>query len=292
MVHSASTENEQPAGQPFTLCADDYGLSPAVSDGILQLLEAGRLSATGAMTSRPAWRRYAPALKPFGQRADLGVHLNLTCGAPLGAASALAPDGTLPTLPELMKLMLLSAAARADAAAEIERQLDAFEAGMGRAPDFIDGHQHVHALPGLRGIVLAIAARRYGGASRFYVRDPVDCWSALARRPAAAKAAVVASLAFGFGRRARRTGLRTNVGFSGFSAFDPRQDFADEFEHALISPGRAHLAMCHPGGVDDELRAADPVIETRPRERDYFASARFQEFCARRGLELARLRLQ
>ncbi|HUN11578.1 MAG TPA: ChbG/HpnK family deacetylase, partial [Rhabdaerophilum sp.] len=39
-----------PAPRPFVLCADDYGMTPAVSRGILRLIEAGRISATGAMT--------------------------------------------------------------------------------------------------------------------------------------------------------------------------------------------------------------------------------------------------
>ncbi len=40
---------------PFVLCADDYAMTPAVSRGILALLEAGRITATGAMTNRPSW---------------------------------------------------------------------------------------------------------------------------------------------------------------------------------------------------------------------------------------------
>jgi predicted glycoside hydrolase/deacetylase ChbG (UPF0249 family) len=37
---------------------------------------------------------------------------------------------------------------------EVHAQLSAFGRTVGRSPDFIDGHQHVHHLPGVRPIVL------------------------------------------------------------------------------------------------------------------------------------------
>ena len=41
------------------LCADDFGLADGVSQGIVELAQMGRLSATGAMTNMPGWRRAA-----------------------------------------------------------------------------------------------------------------------------------------------------------------------------------------------------------------------------------------
>ena len=45
--------------------------------------------------------------------------------------------------------------------AEVARQLDRFEAGLGFPPDHIDGHQHVHVLPGIRRALLTEVAQRY-----------------------------------------------------------------------------------------------------------------------------------
>lgn len=271
------------------LCADDYALSPAVSEGILELLSMGRLTTTGAMTNRPGWRALAGGLKPFIGRADLGVHLNLTCGKPLGPMPVAAPNGTLPPLGRLARLAILSAPARAEIAAEIGRQLDVFEAEMGALPDFVDGHQHAHALPGIGAALNGILMRRYGSRPDFYVRDPADRLAAILKRPAAGKALTVAALASGFGARARRTGLRTNHGFSGFSAFDPGGDYAAEFAAALLARGPAPLVMCHPGKIDDELRSADSVVETRPRELAFFASDRFLAACAAARARPARM---
>ncbi len=67
----------------FVLCADDFALTRGVSCSILDLLERGKLTATGAMTNRPHWQELAGELMAFSGQADLGVHLNLTCAQPL-----------------------------------------------------------------------------------------------------------------------------------------------------------------------------------------------------------------
>ena len=250
----------------FVLCADDFAMTDGVSRAILDLLAARRLSATGAMTNRPGWSGWARELAPHGVHADLGVHLNLTCASPLGTMPGLCPDGTLPALGTVIRAALVSARSRRELSGEIARQLDAFEQAMGRVPDFIDGHQHVHAMPGVRELVLAEMARRYI-TQRPYVRDPADSMAAIrARGVAVGKALVISGLAAGFGKAARALGFATNGGFAGVSPFDPARDFAADMARFLVRPGTRHLVMCHPGFVDDALLALDPVVGTRPLE--------------------------
>jgi len=268
------------------LCADDYGLSPAVSAGILEALAAGRLSATGAMTNRPDWRRAARDLAPLEGRASFGVHLNLTAGSPLGAAPNLAPHGSLPPLATYLRGRL-SREAVAETALQIARQFDAFEDAMGRAPDFIDGHQHVHVLEPVRSFVIEEAARR-GWAGRVWLRDSADRPDRiLRRRVETAKALGLAWFARGFARDAARAGFATNEGFSGFSAFDARRDYAADFERYLAAPGARHLIMCHPGHVDDELASVDPVTASRENELAFLLSSRFEDIMGRAGAALA-----
>ncbi|BCB20752.1 ChbG/HpnK family deacetylase [Bosea sp. ANAM02] len=256
----------------FILCADDFALTDGASRAILDLLQRGKLTATGAMTNRPHWRRLAPELRPFADKADLGLHLNLTCAAPLSAMPRLAPGGTLPDLKEVARAAATSPAVRKEIAAEITRQLDAFEEALGRPPDFVDGHQHVHVLPGVRRALLDILVRRYPAGS-LYVRDPADSAAAIrARGVAVAKALVIAGLATGFRGAALKRGLRVNRGFSGVAPFDPQRDFGADLARFLIQPGPCHLVMCHPGFVDDELATLDPVIATRPVEHAAIAA--------------------
>lgn len=267
------------------LCADDFAMTAGVSGAILDLIDAGRLTATGAMTNRPHWNRLARDLAARGAVADLGVHLNLTAGAPLGAMPVVAPGGTLPPLGRLAKAALLSAQARAEIAAELGRQLDAFEQEAGRQPDFIDGHQHAHVLPGVRGALLAEIAARYPRGS-VYVRDPADSPLAIAARGVAAgKALTVAALSFGFGRGARGLGIPTNDSFAGFSPFDPARDFAADFARFLMAAKARHLVMVHPGAADDaELAGLDPVAATRPVERDFLAGPMLPQLLAGVGM--------
>lgn len=256
----------------FVLCADDFAMTEGVSRSILALLADGRLSATGAMTSRPHWRRLAGELAAFAPRADLGLHLNLTCAAPLGTMPIVAAGGTLPKLPDLARMALISGAARTEIAAEIARQCAAFEDALGRPPDFIDGHQHVHVLPGVRNAVIAAVASRYALGS-VYLRDPADSLSAIRERGVAVgKALVIAGLSLGFGGSARRAGIPVNRGFAGVAPFDPGRDFGSDLRRFLVRPGPAHLVMCHPGFIDDELARIDPVIATRPLEHAALAA--------------------
>jgi hypothetical protein len=256
----------------FVLCADDFALTEGVSRSILTLIEAGKLSAAGAMTNRPHWRSFAAAFGALGERADLGLHLNLTCAAPLGGMPRLAPGGEFPALRDLARAAATSPVARREIAAEIARQLDAFEDRLGRPPDFIDGHQHVHVLPGVRRSLLDAVMARYA-AGRVYLRDPADSVAAIrARDVAVGKALTIAALALGFRRAALRRGIPVNRGFSGVAPFDPGRDFAADLQRFLLRPGPAHLVMCHPGFVDDELARLDPVIATRPIEHAALAA--------------------
>lgn len=252
----------------FVLCADDFALTDGVSRSILTLLEGGRLSAAGAMTNRPHWRAFAQDFADHGERADLGLHLNLTCAAPLGAMPGLAPGGVLPSLSTVARGALASAAIRREIGAEIARQLDAFEDALGRAPRFLDGHQHVHVLPGVRAAVLDALRTRYPVGS-VYLRDPSDSLRAIRTRGVGVgKALVISGLARGLRRAATARGIPLNRGFSGVSPFDPAREFGADLARFLIAPGPAHLVMCHPGFIDDELATLDPVIATRPLEHD------------------------
>jgi len=273
--------------RPFILCADDYALTEGVSRGILRLASQGRISATGVMANRPHWPRLAPELRALDGQVAIGLHLNLTLGPPLAPLAKLAPGGQLPGFGRLARLGLAGQLPAEEIAGEIASQLDAFAQAMGRLPDFVDGHQHVHVLRGVRGPLLSVLAAK-GLARHGWIRDPAERPAAIRRRRVAVpKALVIAGLAAGFGRAAHRAGFTTNAGFAGVSPFDPGRDFGSDFARFLLAPGARHLVMCHPGEIDDELRRIDPVVETRKRELDFFASERFGEACAAAGMRMA-----
>jgi chitin disaccharide deacetylase len=252
----------------LVLCADDYALTEGVARAIGELAAARRISAASALVTTRHWPAMAQRLVVHRGRIAVGLHLNFTLGAPLGAMPRFAPRGAFPKRIVVLARALSGLIPRREIGAEIERQLDAFERHLGFAPDHIDGHEHMHVLPGIRGCLFAAVARRYPGVKPL-IRDPSDSWSVIRARGATpGKAMAVAALASGFAAGATRRGIPTNRGFSGFSGFDVNEPYAQELERALREPGARHIVMCHPGHPDAELAAIDPVVERRRMEYD------------------------
>ena len=254
------------ADSMIVLCADDYALTQGVSRAIGELAAAKRLSATSVLVTSPNWPASAPRLCAHRGRLSVGLHLDLTLAGPLGPMPRLAPSARFPGLRGLVARALLGLLEAEELRAEIERQLDRFEQGIGAPPDHVDGHQHVHVLSGVRQVLLETLRRRYPDRPPL-VRDPSDRpGNILERGQAVAKSFAIGALALGFGRAAQSMGVPVNDTFAGVSNFDTAVPFADELDAALTRPGRLHLVMCHPGHADAELAALDPVVERRRME--------------------------
>ena len=274
---------------PFVLCADDFGIAPGVSHAICELIAAGRLSATSCMTSMPFWPEHARWLAPLQDKADIGLHLTLTDQRPLGPMPKLAPEGRLPSLGALLSRAFTGRLERAEIAAELARQYEAFVAAFGRDPDFIDGHQHVHVLPVVRSTVLDLL-RRHAGPRRPWLRschEPLQSILRLGVSPL--RAGVISVLARRLDRTARRLGIATNNGFRGVYDFSGDEPYGRLFERFVDGAAANLLVMCHPGQVDHHLRAVDTLTDQREVEFAYFMSESFAETLHARKLRLARL---
>lgn len=273
----------------FALCADDFALSPAVTRGILEALTAGRLTATSAMTTQANWPEAASAFRALAPKADLGLHFNLTLGGPLGAMQSFAPNGAFPAMNSIVPAAWRGGLPRQEIRDELRRQLDAFEQSYGAPPDYVDGHQHVHVLPGIADDLIAELSSR-GLAGKCWLRDSADRPRRIfARGRHWGKALTVAGLARGFRAKARAAGFTLNDGFSGFSDFDAKGDHAGDFASFLRAPGARPLIMCHPGHVDDELARLDPVTDSREAELAFLLSDNFSRQLDAAGARLARL---
>ena len=62
----------------LVLCADDFALSASVSEAIVRLAQARRISATSAMVLSPRWTEDAARLKTLRGQIDVGLHLDWT----------------------------------------------------------------------------------------------------------------------------------------------------------------------------------------------------------------------
>ena len=276
----------------FCLCADDFALTPGVSRGILEALEAGRVNATSVLTTRPYWPEGAKALRSFKAKADIGLHLNLTLGRPLGLMPQLAADGKLPNISTLVWASMNCTLPEAEIAQEITRQLDQFISRFGAWPDFVDGHQHVQILPQIRSALFRCLTE-LGLAGKIWLRSSGDRpFAILQRGIELPKALGIAWFGRGFAKEAAAQGFPVNDSFAGFSNFDPRADYARVFSAYLRASGRHPLIMCHPGLSDDELVALDPATLSRERELDFLLSPAFPALLAAKGAELIRLSQQ
>ncbi|TIN31676.1 MAG: ChbG/HpnK family deacetylase [Mesorhizobium sp.] len=253
------------------LIADDYGLAPGVSAAILDLLDRGRLTGTSCMTGFPEWPQEAERIKPLRDRAAVGLHLTLTDQPAVAGRSSLAPEGRLPPLRSLALPVLRGHIAERDVHAELDAQYSRFVEALGRRPDFVDGHQHVHFLPVVR---TWLRARFPEGADR----------PALRGAPALAvgsKVVAIAALAAGFNRSMRNAGFTVFEPLAGIYDWRQPEKFAPVLEAAIETLPERGLFMCHPGHVDETLRARDTMQGVREVEFSVLASDAFGASLAR-----------
>jgi predicted glycoside hydrolase/deacetylase ChbG (UPF0249 family) len=229
-------------------------MNPAVNAGILGLAEAGRLSATSCLVDGPAYARDMPAL--MRTPLQTGLHLNFT--------EALGQPGLC--LP-LRRLILAAYAGRLSPTvleAAIERQLDRFENVAGRAPHYVDGHQHVHQLPRIRESLLTVLRRRYGACAPWlrYTGHPRTVGLPWRLR---AKAHIIAALGSSALRRlALAHGVAMNPGFMGVYDFQGGARAYQRWLAFWLSQCRdGDVLMCHPArGLDrSEALAAQREAE-------------------------------
>src|SRR5438067_2160759 len=208
------------------LCADDYGLSPGVNRAIRDLIERGRLNATSVMVVGPSiGRDEVEALRAAAarsRRCAIGLHVTLTAPfRPLTMHFKPIDGGMFPALAKLLRAGLFR---RLDAEiihAELMVQLAAFKEMFGRAPDFVDGHQHVQLFPQVRDAFLSAVKT---AAPNAWVRQGGRNQS-LAQRLRTPKALVLDALSAQFRRRATRADIVFNPGFAAVYNFSRLHDF-------------------------------------------------------------------
>jgi predicted glycoside hydrolase/deacetylase ChbG (UPF0249 family) len=272
-----------PALRRIWLCADDYGISPAVDRGIRDLIGRGRLNATSAMVVAPSFGNEAVKALLDTRRAAIGLHVTLTAPfEPLTDFTTLR-GGRFLTLTNVLGMAMARRLDRTALEREIGAQLQAFADAFGRPPDFVDGHQHVHIFPQVRdAFVRAVVAQ----APNAWVRQ-CGRISSQPRKLQDRKGLLLDILSIGFRRRARRAGLHFNPAFAGTYSFAPDTDFAALFPTFLEGLPNGGLVMCHPGFVDAELERLDPLTTTREREYAYLNGEDFLRLLAEKDVMLA-----
>ncbi len=245
------------------ICADDYAMSAEVDMAILDLLKHKRISATSCMTLMPNWHQSAEQLKPYQSDAALGLHFDL---------------GHVDSLGTLMLNAITRRSDKQSLLSTLQTQLDNYEDALNQAPDYLDGHQHVHAFPQIRDVVLNELSKRYSGC-KMWVRNPAV---PLTGHDSATKAVAIQLLNLGFKAQVQAKGLKHNNGFAGLYSISERADFAAMMEGWLRSLPHQGLIMCHPAtkGSDVEHAAA------RSQEYNYLMIDRYRDFLLKQDIHL------
>jgi predicted glycoside hydrolase/deacetylase ChbG (UPF0249 family) len=258
------------------LCADDYGLSDGVNRAIRELIDGGRLNATSVMVVGPAIGRDAVAalqdVAAKSPRCVIGLHATLTAPfRPLTMHFRPTDGGMFLPFPKLLRAGLLRRLDPEMIHAELMVQLATFQDLFGRAPDFVDGHQHAQLFPQARDAFLrAVKA----AAPEAWVRQG-GRMQPLAQRLGAPKALVLDVLSSQFRKRAARAGVPFNPAFAGAYDFSGRPDFGALMRGFLDGLPEGGLVMCHPGFVDDTLIDLDPLTTQREAEHAFLGGEQF-----------------
>lgn len=284
--HATEPGGRASSGAPIqhrriALCIDDFGLHAGINGAALELARLGRVTAIACMVGAPQWRAGCTALARLDAGAlDIGLHLDFT-EAPLATASR-------QPLTALLLRAYTTLLNRRRVREEIEAQLGAFEEALGRTPDFVDGHQHVHQLPVIRNELLDALARRSAArppwlrrTTRFQGRSlgpPQTLGQRL--KPHLIEALGAAALT----RLAARQGLGQNAHLLGVHDFS-----ADTARYrTLLRAWLAHaqdgdLLMCH---ASQPTSASDPLLPARLAEYQVLSDASLPELLSVAGVSL------
>jgi predicted glycoside hydrolase/deacetylase ChbG (UPF0249 family) len=275
------------SGRRLAINADDLGLSDGVNRGILACAEAGVVTSASLLVNTPGFAAAVAAARGL-PRLSVGLHLNLTTGAPVSPPAAVPTlcdrrSGRFWPLGQLAARALLGRVDAGDVARECAAQI-ARARTAGVPLTHLDGHQHTHVLPGIWRPVIATA--RHAGIE--LVRVPLEPASAMLWRPAAAVGQVL--LACSYRLAARATPPPRHVDhFRGF-ALTGRRDFAARLLELLerLEPGLTEL-MVHPGYPDAGLAGWVSYAAGRERELDGLRSPGVRARLARGDIRLVPL---
>ncbi len=239
----------------LVVTADDLGLSPGVTKGILESHRRGIVRSTSLIVTTD-FSAEAAAQARMEPDLEVGLHIDLVGGWPVsdpGAVRSLVDvEGRFVGLAELTRRLFSGRVRARELAAEVRAQA-ALARSWGILPLAWDSHRHVHLIPPVARVVGRVA------------RDEGVRWVRRARSPrgwtgpketALRAATFVSALAF--------RGIPGNRWYVDITSQRPRLDAADVA--LLATYGGVGEIGAHPGYVDDDLRAADTLVGDRPKD--------------------------
>ena len=248
------------------IIADDFGLDPTHDRVIIDLLQNGVINGTSVMVSDWLDLASVERLKAVRTSHDIqiGLHINLT-----EEMEGISRHGSILSL---WFGLMLGTISSDTISASFEDQLVRFQQAFGMVPDFIDGHQHCHAIWQNGPTLLKIATTLSAKNDQFWMRSPAarDLATTIREfRRGGLKTLLVMWWGAGLRRRLIKTDIKTNSDFSGFIPYKSGAAFAKTYKDIFDNQRADCLIMVHPGseaatqqidGHSNALRALEATM--------------------------------
>lgn len=277
----------------LVVVADDFGIGPETSRGILDLAVERRITATVLLTNSPYAGDSVAAWSRAGRPVELGWHPNLTLDRPI------LPPEQVPTLVDgtgrfygLGAFLWRACNGRLQAdevASELRAQHLRFIELVGRPPTLVNSHQHVALFGPVGAALLEILRDQVPTPFLRRVREPLRMiW----RIPGAkVKRAVLTWRGKQLARRSRRLGFPGCDTLCGIT--DPEYTADEQFYVRWLRavPGETVELACHPGYRDETLIGRDcvrdgPGVIRRVNELHLLQAPGFAAACHAAGFRL------
>ncbi len=263
--------------------ADDFGITNAVSNCIIELFKAGTpLKSTSVMINLIS-DSSAALLKNFIKHSknsfSAGLHFNLTCGAPISPASKISSiidsNGRFLKFEDLILRAAEKCIEPAHIAEEFSAQYNTFFEKTGFYPSHIDSHKHIHMLPVFFKTVIeclkSMVTKRIRLAENI---SAIELFiSQGIKSDIVSKCFVSEHLQDGisyYSRTASAAGVIYPAAFLGTYSVGSLNSNFFEKEVIPFSPNNIICEyMTHPGICDNSLKALSSL--TLPRESEYGA---------------------
>ncbi len=273
--------------------ADDFGIGPATTTGILDLAAQGRVTGSVLLVNSPHAEEAVQAWRQRSQPMELGWHPCLTLDRPLLPAhrvpSLVNPKGQFHSLKGFLSRLFLHRLQISELRGELRAQYQRFLDLVGLPPPVVNAHHHLQVFSPIGELLKEILQDQQ---PRPYLRRVREPWRNLVQVSGARGKRLFLSVC---GRMAARRLAQADFPGNDWLAgvADPQCVKDPDFLVRWLAciPGQIVELACHPGYRDltllgRESDAPDDQLERRPLEMKLLGEEGFLEACRKAGFRL------
>ena len=248
------------------ICADDFGMSASISEGIIDLVKGKKIQAVSCILNKDVFLKYYKVLKKFKYQIDIGLHINLT-------ENKTGVNLKFNNISNFFSSLRLIIFRRDLITKQVNSQIKEFERYFEFKPKHIDGHHHIHQLPLVSSIIINSIK-----SFKPFVRQSGDSISnILSRRIAIIKSILISLFSKNLILNLKKDNLYFNESFSGIYEFNESIEYKKIFHKFLVSNKNNHLIMCHPAKKIKGDENKDSIKKFRHKEYFFYLSKKFEK---------------